>query len=409
MPGDPLEHVSEQALVGLTRSLVRIPSQYIDGELVQHREVAAFLAEHMASFGLEVEIAEPVKDYPVVIGTSSSKMSGEDRPIVGIIGHYSTVAAGNLEEWDYDPFGAEVVGDRIYGRGAADQKSGIAVGNIAAASLIRTKEPLRGRLRLIWVPGEGCTEIAVGPIVRDHPDSVRADYYLMTDGDRARIRNVHAGWTWLEFTARGRGGHTGALTADRSVPINPVEKLLTVMMHLRNPAWMGPVERHPLFGPEYGRYSRDPIVDLTVLSAGDKVNMIPNRARGQLDIRLLPSQSLEDLYGKLDRTLGELRQADPDLDVSYRVIHDNDKIEGVPTDHPAVRAIHQACQEMREPIPGFGPHSGGGRTNFAKLGYVIYYGASNGKGTHAPNEYTVVGELVKSGQIYTRLLTKVLT
>src|SRR5207247_10555742 len=61
-------------------------------------------------------------------------------------GHTDVVTEGDPREWTHAPFGAELVDGRIYGRGAADMKGGLAAAMIAAAAIKRSGVRLHGRL-----------------------------------------------------------------------------------------------------------------------------------------------------------------------------------------------------------------------------------------------------------------------
>jgi succinyl-diaminopimelate desuccinylase len=404
MSAAPPVAVSADEVAALARTLIRIPSQYIENELVQHREIAEFLAAHMTSIGLEVRTLEEVPSYPLVVGTTPGDAKG---PTIGVVGHYSTVAIGDRREWTHDPTGAEVVEDRLYGRGAADQKGGIAAVLSAAKALMASGRPRRGRLRLLMVPGEGCTEMAVEPIVAKTPDAVRCDVYLDSDGGPGNITLVHGGWIWIELTTRGKGGHSGALTSDGTVPINPVAKMVGVLERLRNPDWMRS-ERHPLFGPEYGRHSVDPIVDVNIIRAGSKVNIIPNEATAQIDIRMLPAQTIPGVLAELDAELDRLRAVDPDLDVSYTILNRSKNPHVTSPDHPMIKLIQETCREAGESAPRLVGSIGGGRAAFSTFGPVMHFGACGGKGAHAPDEYTTIDRLHRGAQLHARLYLKAL-
>jgi succinyl-diaminopimelate desuccinylase len=404
MKKDPVELVREADVVSLTQALVGIPSQYIDQVLAEHQEMACYLADHMKKIGLDVAVAEPVKGYPVVVGTTRS---GGETSTMGVIGHYSTVAIGDRGEWTKDPFGAELEDGKIHGRGSADQKGGIAAVLTATRCLLESGLPLKGRLRLIMVPGEGCTEMAVEPVVAQTPDVVRCDVYVDSDGGPQSMSLVSGGFVWLEFVTKGKGAHTGSMTGDGSVPINPLERMVKVVSGIMKPAWMK-ARRHPLFGPEHGRYSQDPIVELNVFQAGTKVNIIPNVARAQIDIRMLPSQTLEGVLKELDSVLDGLRAEDKDLDVSYQILNKDKSTREAPEDHPVVRAIREACRELGEPEPSLYGSIGGGRAALSSLGPVVSWGAGGGKNVHAPNEYAFVERLVKGARLHARVYTKML-
>ena len=71
-----LNGTDRDEIVALTQRLVRIPSQYIEGDLVQHAEIAEDLAAYMRESGLDVRIEEPLPDYPVVIGSTGPRTAG---------------------------------------------------------------------------------------------------------------------------------------------------------------------------------------------------------------------------------------------------------------------------------------------------------------------------------------------
>lgn len=395
----------EQEIVELTQSLVRIPSQYIEGELVQHAELAAALADYMREIGMTVTVEEPLEGYPVVVGSTPPATTG---PTIGVIGHYSTVAIGDLGEWTRDPIGAEIEGNHIFGRGTADQKGGIAAVLIAAKRLVASGVELKGQLKLLLVPGEGCTEMALEPVVARNPDAVRCDLYLDSDGGPGRISLVHGGWIWLELIVKGKGGHSGALTRDGSVPINPIQKLVSVLHRVQDPSWLR-AERHPLFGPDHGRYSEDPIVDVNVIRGGSKVNIIPNEARAQIDLRMLPSQSIKGTLADLDRVLDELRGEDPDLHVEYQMLNRSKNPNEVSPDHPIIQAIIETTRELGEPEPVLTGSFGGGRAALAEMGPVLHFGAGGGSGAHAPDEYALIDRLVMGSRLHEALYLKQLT
>jgi acetylornithine deacetylase/succinyl-diaminopimelate desuccinylase-like protein len=245
-------------------------------------------------------------------------------------------------------------------------------------------------------------------VVEKSPESLRCDVYLDSDGGPGRISLVHGGWIWLELIATGKGGHSGALTRNGEVPVNPIQKLVNVLARLQVPDWMR-AERHPLFGPENGRYSRDPIVDVNVFRAGSKVNIIPNEARAQIDIRMLPSQSIAGTLADLDMVLDELRAADPDLEIMYQVLNRSKNPHEVKPEHPVIAAIQATCRELGEPEPVLGGSFGGGRAALATMGPVLHFGAGGGNGAHSPDEYAPIEGLLKGARLHANLYERYLT
>lgn len=78
---------------------------------------------------------------------------GAGKPILGITGHMDTVALGDEGKWRHAPLSATIEGDRLYGRGAADMKSGLAAQVIALIELVESGT-LTGHVRFIATAGE---------------------------------------------------------------------------------------------------------------------------------------------------------------------------------------------------------------------------------------------------------------
>jgi acetylornithine deacetylase/succinyl-diaminopimelate desuccinylase-like protein len=193
---DVLARIDRQALIELKQTLVRIRSDYSEGSLANHNEIAAFLASELKNLGMEVTVLEPTPRFPMVVG----RLAGtRGTPVLGTMGHYHTVPVGDPERWSREPFGAEIVDGRIYGRGAADQKSGIAALLAATRAIVESGVKLRGTLLHAYIPGEGAQEHVL-PLVADaEPERIRADWHLDTDGGPDIIQ-VAAGHIWLKIT-----------------------------------------------------------------------------------------------------------------------------------------------------------------------------------------------------------------
>jgi succinyl-diaminopimelate desuccinylase len=80
--------------------------------------------------------------------------SGNGR-VFGFNGHTDVVPPGNREDWSHDPFGAEVSGGRMYGRGAVDMKSGVAAFVAAAIDFVKETPPEGGIVITVTGDEEG--------------------------------------------------------------------------------------------------------------------------------------------------------------------------------------------------------------------------------------------------------------
>src|SRR5258708_34593475 len=113
--------IDREALVAFTQELVRIPSVH-DPARGRNEEAAALLvAERMRSFGWEPELVDVAPGRPNVIATIDG---GQPGPTLLFEGHTDVVTEGDIGTWTVDPFGADIVDGRLYGRGSADMTAG---------------------------------------------------------------------------------------------------------------------------------------------------------------------------------------------------------------------------------------------------------------------------------------------
>ena len=113
-------------LVALLQRLIRIPTVNPPGEA--YEEFVADLRAVLDGYGYATEVHHaPTELAPLGQGRPRPNLIGKlagDGPLVHLNGHYDVVPVGN--DWTKDPFGGELVDGKIYGRGAADMKSGLA-------------------------------------------------------------------------------------------------------------------------------------------------------------------------------------------------------------------------------------------------------------------------------------------
>src|SRR4029077_14599345 len=103
-----------------------------------------FVESWLRREGFQVEIQPVAPGRPNVIGSLGEKRPGQKSLLLE--GHTDVVTEGDPAEWSHPPFGAELVDGRIYGRGTADMKSGLAAAMVAAAAFQRAGGGLRCKL-----------------------------------------------------------------------------------------------------------------------------------------------------------------------------------------------------------------------------------------------------------------------
>ena len=410
LPASVDERIQRDELVSLTRQLIAIRSDYDEGVLANHGEMADFLAGYLRELGMDVQVLQPTPGYPTVVGRLRGASDG---PTLGLLAHYNTVTLGDRTKWKRDPFSGHVDGDRIYGLGAADQKAAIAATLLASRAIRQAGIPLSGTLVHLFIPGEGAQVHSLPFIVEEQPELLKADWYLDTEGG-PNIVKISGGWTWVKVRVTGVGGHTGGRRGDGKPgrPVNAIYKLAKVLTEIETiDKWMT-YEEHPLFrNPLYGG---KPVVEAGKIEGGYKVNQVPDWAEAQIDIRLLPGQSPEGVLQEMRALFARLQKEDPELQVTvepmttqwvpmhyWETLTDND---------PFVRAIREVAPDYVGRSPGWTSSIGGGRPDLWATGakWINFGIEGSGENAHAPNEYASIDAAMRRARLYAALVLRML-
>ncbi|MGO9159210.1 MAG: M20/M25/M40 family metallo-hydrolase [Streptosporangiaceae bacterium] len=297
------------------------------------RAAAEYVAGLLAEVGLEPAVLESHPKRASVV----ARIAGADpgRPALLIHGHLDVVPA-DAADWRVHPFSGEVDGDCVWGRGAVDMKDMDAMMLAVIRQRLREGRPpardvvlafpadeeAGGRYGASWLvdnhPGvfEGVTE-AIGEV----------GGFSVTIGGRRLylIQTAEKGMAWLRLTARGTAGHGSMLQPDNAVT-EVAETVTRIGRHEWRPrltpavteflqaacAALGvefSLDNLPEVLSKLGPISRmigatlTHTANPTMLSAGYKVNVVPQTATAQVDGRFLPGYE-DDFLAEIDALLG---------------------------------------------------------------------------------------------------------
>jgi succinyl-diaminopimelate desuccinylase len=405
------KNIRLEDMISLTQSLVRIRTDYDEGVLANHKEMATFLADYMRKLGMQVHVIEPVPNYPTVIG----RLKGtKGTPQFGIQGHYNTVRAGDLSKWKFDPFGGEYKAGRIYGLGAADMKIDNASALIAAKAVIDAGIKLSGDLVLLFIPGEGAQVHSLPHIVKNQPELLKADWYLNGEGGEDIVK-ISGGWTWVKVRANGVSAHVAGTRGDGKPgrPINAIFKLAKVLTAIETfDNWMT-YQKHPLF--KRPLYDGKPVVEAGKIEGGYKVNQVPDWAEAQVDIRLLPGQTPDGVLAEMRALFDRLKKEDPEIDASVEAMTTQwtpmTYWNKLTVDDPLIKAIREIAPAYIGRVPEWTGSAGNARPDIWESGAIwVNFGGPSGKGgnAHSPNEWADPEVGVKRAQLWAELLLRLL-
>jgi len=276
-----LARVDPDELIALTRELIRIPSVVRPGDPgATEAAVAAHVEEWFRQEGFDVEVQAVAPGRPNVLAMLGDRAVG---PTLLLEGHTDVVTEGDPGQWSHPPFEADVVDGRIYGRGAADMKSGLAAAMIAAAALKRSGARLGGRLVVGALVDEEADMLGVKHLVQT-PLGRELTAAIICEPEQNELCLEQRGVVWARVTARGRMAH-GAMP---EAGVNPIVALSALVREAPR------LERRLRMLCARSRYLRPPTVTPTVMTAPVKgvpqSNVIPasgaRRARCRCSARL---------------------------------------------------------------------------------------------------------------------------
>ena len=365
----------DQDVVSLTKSLLRFDTINPPG---RERDCARMAGALLEEWGFKTEYHEYADSRTSVV----ARLGGSDRKApLCLTGHLDVVPLGS-RKWSKDPFAGEADGDKLYGRGVSDMKSGVAAILLAARSFAGKLTGTPG-IVVVLTAGEegGCVGSAqlaktqllgsAGAMVVGEPTS---NYPLVG----------HKGS--LKFHARFKG-----VSAHGSMPelgVNAIYKAAKAIGKLEGFEFAVPA--HAVMGK--------PTLNVGVMEGGNTVNAVPDSASFGVDIRTVPGMDHEGLLQKL-------RAAIPDAELD---VFSNLKPVWTAPDQEWIQRVFEICKPYvgEAPSARTAPYM----TDAANL-LKVYAGAPTvvlGPGeaamAHQTDEYASMERIRQSVAIYEALI-----
>ncbi|HLL99235.1 MAG TPA: M20 family metallopeptidase [Rubrobacteraceae bacterium] len=391
--GEVWTRIDRDELLRFVQELVRIPSVYRPEERDGNEaRVARFLVDYLEREGFEVRTEEAAPGRPNVWAVWEGERPGKTLLFEA---HTDVVTEGRAGDWKHPPFGAERVGDRIYGRGACDTKGNLAAAVVAVKAIKDSGVPFPGKLILCHpVDEEGMMVGIKGFIERGHAEGV--DGAVICEPEENQLCVKQKGALRVEVTVRGRMAH-GAMPLSGVNPVTRAARFVVSVEELEREE----VERHGE-DPFLGYPSLTPTILLGPDRGEPQLNVIPASAYVALDIRTIPAQSHEDIVRRLEERLSKLKSEDPDFDASLEVIEERPPTE-TPMEDPLVRAMAAAYRDLtgEEPCYNGVPGATDGTYLSTWAGVpIVTTGAGNREIPHHKDEWVSVDELLTTCKLY---------
>ncbi|WP_327582432.1 M20 family metallopeptidase [Nonomuraea sp. NBC_00507] len=375
--------VDADGVVAFTQALVRIPSTNDPGR--REQPAAELVAARMRDWGWEPTVYEAAPGRPNVVAVVEG--GGGDGPTLMFEGHTDVVTEGDLSEWTVDPFGGEIRDGRLWGRGSADMKSGLAA-TLYATRALQLAGPFPGRIKVCALADEEGLMIGAHHFVSEGL-AAGVDGAIVAEPEAGEICAVAKGALRLRVDLAGKMAH-GAMPQHGRNPIQAIGPLLVGLRALQEEL-QGRHPAHEHLGEVY--------VTPTVLQAGseEQVNVIPAGASVFVDVRTIPGVEHKDIADRV----AALASCDG-IGAEVSVLVDRPPVD-VPVSDPVVAALAAAHRAVtgEEPVYGGVPGSTDGTvlTHWGGIPSVVY--GPGGKWiAHQADEYVEVEEIVRCTRVF---------
>jgi succinyl-diaminopimelate desuccinylase len=322
---------------------------------------------------------------------------GTEKPNLAFAGHTDVVPPGDEAAWRHPPFGGEIAGDRLYGRGAVDMKGGIACFVAATADYLAANggKPKRGSISLLITGDE--ESVAVNGTVKllqwaaergekfDHcvlgePSNVEVLGDTIKAGRRGSLNGT--------LIVTGRQGHVAY--PDRAD--NPIRGLVTLIAALQAPLDDGSAQ----FAPSN--------LEFTSIDVGNPtVNLIPGEARARFNIRYNDHHSQTALKMLLDRRARDAAAGHVHYAFDWQPSNAD---VFVTKPGPFTDLAADAIAEVTGRQPKLSTTGGTSDARFIKDYCPVLEFGLVGQTMHSVDECTPVADLVTLTAVYRRIIEK---
>ena len=357
--------------VTMTSRLVRTPSvnPVLEEGGAGEREVAALAAEWLRGWGYRPVVTEVAPERFNVV----ARRGAGHGPSLLLNGHLDTVGVDGMA----DPFSGAVRDGRLFGRGAADMKSGVACILAVAAELAREEIP--GELVVALTADEEHASLGMEALVAS---GLRADAAVVCEPTGLAVMPAHKGFLWMNVRVDGRAAHGSRPDAGVDAITHMGHVLVAFEEESRR---LAREAAHPLLGPAS--------LHAGTIEGGSAPSVYPDRCRLVVERRTLPGETARDVMAEAARVLERAQERCPGLDATveaglYRAATE------VPVGSGLVEGLRSACR--RAGLRG----AVGGMTAWVDACFLnehgipaVCFGPGSIARAHAADEWVAVDEI----------------
>jgi len=379
----------------LLRELIRIPSHRdFDG---QEKKIGEFIANWFEEKGVDVQLQEVKDGRSNVIARISG--AGEAYSLM-FNGHLDTVPASGM----MNPFGSEVKGNKVYGRGACDMKGALAAMMSAMQVINESSVPLKGKLVFAGVIDEETSSLGTTHLIQNGP---KTDFGIVGEPTNMKVAIAHKGALTLQITINGRAAHCDTPW----LGTNAIEKMSKVIQTILGKA-PRELERRK------HKYIGSPKMHIGYITGGHPLpcTIIPDECKTIVLVGMLPGDKKESIISLFEGIIIKLQREDKEVKGKVEVLPLETMPEGynlpfeTSEDAFIVKAIRNCAKIILNSDPGitgFPYWCDASILSYAGIQTVIFGPGNEICGPHSDIEYIPTEDVINAAKIYALTALKV--
>lgn len=383
-PSSLRDHVDAQELIALTSALIAVPTQNPPGN---EKELAGILRDALGPFGPAWSEVEPSPGRLSLVARIAGRLGQGPRRTLVVNGHTDVVPAVP-ERWSRPPFSPCVLDGKLYGRGSADMKGGVAAAICALGALQDAGSAPTCDLVFHFVADEERGG-GLGTRALWEAGMLIGDACVVPEPTSLDVSVAERGLLQGEVVIEGRPGH-GSRPREGVSALEGAARV-TLALHAAD---FGDRD-HPLLGR--------PTANVGTLHGGTALNVVAEQARVGFDRRLLPGTSLQEAIASVRRRIQEAGVTD----VSYEIeVHDFAEGSEMGPEHPFVALVRRCVASATgRQVPAIGmTFTTDARFLRNQAGIpTVVCGPGSISQAHGVDEWVEVSELVDAAAAYAEL------
>ncbi len=339
------QHFDEE--VRFLQALVQVPTDTPPGNNAPHAERTA---ELLQGFGFEAEkhaVPEAeVRDYGMqsitnLIVRRPYGQAGDGGRTIALNAHGDVVPPG--EGWTHDPYGAEIVDGKMYGRATAVSKSDFASFTFAVRALEAVAKPAKGAVELHFTYDEEFGgELGPGWLLKKgltKPD------LMIAAGFSYEVVTAHNGCLQMEVTVHGKMAH--AAVPDTGVDALQGAVQILKALYAQNTAYKQITSK--VAGIKH------PYLNVGRIEGGTNTNVVPGKVVFKLDRRMIPEENPSTVEADIRRVIAEAAAGQPGITVEIKRLLLANSMKPLAGNAPLVSAIQRHGEALfGQPVPAMG-------------------------------------------------------